>query len=389
MAEEIKEQKQIQEKQIQEQSGVIAGSHEEHVKEEIKEDVKEEMRSIEKPEVDIFEILKIVSPGTPLRIAIDDVVRAKRGALIVIMSENFPDILEGGFKVNCRFTHQQLFELCKMDGAVVLSNDLKKILYANILLVPDSKILSSETGTRHKAAERTAKQANTLTIAISERKGTITLYYSDLIYVLRNAEEILRRATETLQILEKQREIYEDLMTNLNVLEVTGLVSVSDVSSILQRTEMINRMGDMIKKSLVELGKEGSIVKMRLRELTRGIDKNAQLILKDYATKPERIVNLISEISFEDLIDTEGMSKLLFNKASDETIQPRGYRLLKKTRLGEPEISALIENFKNLNSITTLPLEELIKILKDESFSKQFQKDIQGLKENIMVGKKI
>lgn len=342
-----------------------------------------------KKKVDIFEILKLVSPGTPLRIAIDDIVKANRGALIVIMSENFPNVLEGGFKVNCKFTHQMLFELCKMDGAVVLSDDLKKILYANVLLIPNPEIPSSETGTRHKAAERTAKQAGTLTIAISERKNTVTLYYSDLRYVLRNAEEILRRATETLQILEKQREIYDDLLTNLNVLEVTGLVSVSDVCSILQRTEMINRISEMIKKSLVELGKEGSIVRMRLKELTRGTDKIEQFILKDYTQKPERIQDLVSGISFDDLIDTENMSKLLFNKSGDETIQPNGFRLMKKTSLGDNEINSLINNFKNLNNILNLSLEDLNKILLQEDFSKQFQKEIMSLKENIMVGKKI
>jgi diadenylate cyclase len=215
------------------------------------------------------------------------------------------------------------------------------------------------------------------------------LYYCDIKYVLRNTEEILRRTTETLQILEKQREIYDDLMTNMNVLEVTGLVSISDVCNILQRTEMINRMSEMIKKSLVELGKEGSIVRMRLRELTRGIDKNQQLILRDYAGKPERVQDLISGISFDDLIDTENISKLLFNKASEEMIQPRGMRFLKKTSLNEEEVNSLIINFKNLNNILNLGTEDLGKILKSEDLSKQFQKEVSSLKENIMVGKKI
>jgi len=355
----------------------------------VQEQQKEQKISVEKPKINLFDILKLVSPGTQLRIAIDDIVKSKRGALIVVSSENIQSLFEGGFKVNSGFTHQKLFELCKMDGAVVISDDLKKILNANVLLVPSPGIPSSETGTRHIAAERTAKQAETLTIAISERKQTVTLFYSDLRYVLRDGEEILRRATETLQILEKQREIYDDLLTNLNVLEVTGLVSVSDVCSILQRTEMINRISEMIKKSLVELGKEGSIVRMRLRELTRGIDKNAQFLLRDYVGKPDRIQELISEISFDDLIDTENISKLLFNKASDETIQPKGFRFLKKTSLNEEEISSLINNFKNLNNILNLGLEDLGKTLKNEDFSKQFQKEVSGLKENIMVGKKI
>jgi diadenylate cyclase len=374
----------------------VNGEMENIQREEVVEDIKdivekdsEQLNDEPRETVDIFEILKIVSPGSQLRVAIDDIVKAKRGALIVIMNNNFPPILEGGFKVNCRFTHQKLFELCKMDGAVILSEDLKKILYANVLLIADPSIPSGETGTRHKAAERAARQAKTMTIAISERKSTITLYYADTRYVLRNAEEILRRATETLQILEKQREIYDELLTNLNVLEVTGLVSVSDVCSILQRSEMITRISDTIKKNLVELGREGNIVKMRLRELTREMDKTEQFIMKDYTNKLERTKELISAISFDDLIDTDGMSKLIFNRSSDENIQPRGYRFLKKTSLSEEDITSFILNFKNLNNLLNTGTEDLVKVLKDGDFAKQFQKDLSNLKEAIMVGKKI
>jgi diadenylate cyclase len=362
-------------------------------KTEIKEEESE--NNIQKKEntpvtkIDILDILKLVSPGTPLRIAIDDITRAKTGALVVIMSSNLHGILEGGFKVNCKFFPQRLIELSKMDGAVILSEDLEEILYSNVLLIPNPKISSSETGTRHKAAERTAKQANTLVIAISQRRDRVTLYYCDTKYVLRDADEILRRATETLQILEKQREIYDDLITNLNVLEVTGLVSFSDVCNLLQRTEMIIRIGELIRKSIIELGKEGNIVKMRLRELTKNVERTEQMILKDYSNKPERIKELISGISFDDLIDTEGISKLLFNKASNEMIQPKGYRLLSRTNLAEADLHNFIEGFKNLNNILNLSIEDIKNVLKDKDFSQEFQKEVKNLRENIMVGKKI
>lgn len=178
--------------------------------EEIKEAGKNNEAEIKKVEpetsekVGIYEILKLVSPGTSLRIALDDILRAGNGSLIVVMNDKIAEIIEGGFKVNCKFTHQRLSELSKMDGAVILSEDLKKILYANVLMIPDSSIPTNETGTRHKAAERSARQAGTIVIAVSERRKKITLYYSGLRYVLKNAEEILRRATETLQILESR-----------------------------------------------------------------------------------------------------------------------------------------------------------------------------------------
>ncbi|MFH1711514.1 MAG: DNA integrity scanning diadenylate cyclase DisA, partial [Nanoarchaeota archaeon] len=339
--------------------------------------------------IDIFEILKIVSPGTSLRIALEDILRAESGALIIVMNEKVAGLIEGGFRVNCGFTPQKLTELCKMDGAVVLSEDLKKIIHANVLMIPNPGISSSETGTRHKAAERVAKQSGTLAIAVSERRKKITLYYSDLKYVLRNTEEILRRATETLQILEKQREIYDDLLTNLNVLEVTGLVSLSDVCNILQRTEMINRIDDTMRKSIVELGRDGSIVKMRLRELTRGIEKTEQFILKDYASNPDRARELISEISFDDLLDTEGIAKLLFNRSSDESAHPKGYRVLSRANLNEEDINLILSNLKDLNSVFSAGEKDFLKIFDNPDFAKSFQKELVTLRENIMVGKKI
>ncbi|MBU3913326.1 MAG: DNA integrity scanning diadenylate cyclase DisA [Nanoarchaeota archaeon] len=355
-----------------------------------KADKNPEVREIEiQHKIDIFDILKIVSPGTSLRIALDDILRAENGALIVVMNEKVSEILEGGFRVNCGFTPQRLTELSKMDGAVVLSEDLKKILYANVLMIPSPEIPTGETGTRHKAAERVAKQAGTLAIAVSERRKKITLYYSDINYVLRNAEEILRRATETLQILEKQREIYDDLLTNLNVLEVTGLVSISDVCNLLQRTEMINRVEDTIRKSIVELGRDGSIIKMRLKELTRGTEKTEQLILKDYVNNPERLRQLISDISFDDLLDTEGIAKLLFNRNSDESTHPRGHRVLSRTNLSEGDVNLILSNFKDLNSILGASANDFSKIFTSADFAASLQKELAVLRENIMVGKKI
>lgn len=363
----------------------------EEINEGIQQKIIEEKKTEEtqQPKLELFDILKLVSPGTSLRIAIDDILRAENGALVVVMNKEVEKILEGGFKVNCKFTPQRLTELAKMDGAVVLSEDLEKILYANVLLVPDASIPSNETGTRHKAAERTARQANTLAIAVSERRKKISLYYSDIRYVLRNAEEILRRATETLQILEKQREIYDDLLMNLNVLEVTGLVSVSDLCNILQRIEMINRIDDTIRKSIVELGRDGSIIKMRLRELTRNTEKTEQMILKDYSNKPERLNQLLSEISFDDLLDVEGMSKLLFNKSSEEAVHPKGYRILSRTRASEQDVKSLVSGSKDLNGILSLGKEELMKVFSDADFAERFHKELGSLKENIMVGKKI
>ena len=176
-----------------------------------------------------------------MRTVINDLIGANLGALIVFDSSELEKLIEGGFRVNCRFTPQRLFELCKMDGAIVVSSDSRRILHANVLLTPDSTIPSNETGTRHKAAERTAKQANTFVIAISERRRKTTLFIGGIRHILRSSEEVFREIGNTLQILEKQREIFDDLLSKINILEVSNLVSVSDICKVIQRAEIILR----------------------------------------------------------------------------------------------------------------------------------------------------
>jgi diadenylate cyclase len=290
-----------------------------------------------------LDILKRLCPGTGLRNALNDIVSGRMGALILISNSNSGEIFEGGFKVNCKFTSKRLMELAKMDGAIILSKDFKKILYANTLLVPDRGFETNETGTRHQAAERTAKQTKALVIAVSERRGKISVYYGDSRYVLQNTEELLRRATETLQILEKQREIFEELLTNLNILEITNLVSILDISTILQRLEMIKKMANIINEYIIELGREGIIVKMRMRELTKGIEKKEEFIVRDYVQRFSKARQFFDKLSFDGLLDVENIARLLFGEPSETKILTKGYRILEKTSLNVNEIRNLMK----------------------------------------------
>jgi len=330
-------------------------------------------------EKSFLDVLRLVAPGTALRAALEDIVRAKTGALIVIDADGLQDILEKGFRINSKFTPQRLVELCKMDGAVVLSHDMKKILYANTILAPDKNIATGETGTRHRAAERTAKQVGTLVIAVSERRNVVTLYYKDMKYVLRETEEILRRATETLQILEKQREIYNDLLTNLNVLEITGLVSVADVCAVLARAEMIKKIAASMKFYMIELGNEGTIVRMRFRELMSGLDSERKLLLEDYGLKHLNRIGL----KFDEIIDINQLANRVFGKSAEEIVQPKGYRLLSKTKLENKTIRLLVSRYGNLGNILNSDLAVFGKE------ANKIQKELANLREQIMVGKKV
>jgi hypothetical protein len=89
-----------------------------------------------------LDILRKLSPGTELREGLNDIMSGELGAIIVVANPKTFNIFEGGFKVNCKFTSKRLAELAKMDGAIILSEDFKKILYCNALLVPDRNIPS-------------------------------------------------------------------------------------------------------------------------------------------------------------------------------------------------------------------------------------------------------
>jgi diadenylate cyclase len=293
---------------------------------------KESLNKFEKQLMKI-EILKRFSSGTGLREGLNDIVKGAKGALILIDNPNTTSVFQGGFKINAKFTSKRLFELAKMDGAIILSMDYKKILYANTLLTPNKNLSSSETGTRHQAAERSAKQTKGIVIAVSERRGVFTIYYGGSNYTLQNTDDLMSRATETLQILEKQREVLDELLTNINLLEFNNLVSVADVCTILERLEMIKKMADIINEYIIELGKDGIIMRMRMREITQGLDKKYEFIVKDYIARPYKARQFFDNLSFEGLLDIDTIAETLFGKSLESSVIPKGYRILSKTSL--------------------------------------------------------
>ena len=341
-------------------------------------------------EESFLDVLKIFSPGTAIRTALDDILRAQMGALIVVEKDGLAGIMEGGFKLNCRFSAQKLVELAKMDGAIIVSNDLKQILYANTLLTPGAKFATKETGTRHKAAERTAKQLGTIVIAVSERRNKITLYLKNESYFLEETSEILRRAAETLQILEKQVDMLNDLLSHLNILEITNLTTMSDVCSVLQTLEMVRRISEIVKRYLIELGKEGTIVSMRLKELTKNLNREREKIFIDYfGPKYSEMDELLESINFDFLLETSNILRVLFGELHDQPISPRGLRIMGKTNILEKDIGIISDEFKTLDRIFNLDKESLRTLFKNENLVDSIINEIRNLKEKILMGKKI
>ncbi len=341
-------------------------------------------------EKDFMDVLKMVAPGTSIRVAMDDLLNAGMGALVVIDNGNLSSAYQKGFGIHSKFTPQKLVELAKMDGAIILSKNVKKILYANSFLSPSPEITTRETGTRHKSAERTAKQTGAIVIAVSERKKKITIYQGDKRHELKDSSEILRRAAETLQILEKQRESFNEAITNLNLMELQRIVTVKDVCGVIQRFEIIKRISDIVKRYLVELGREGAIVSMSLKDLTKGLDREEELLLKDYfGPNYSYAEKVLEKMDFDFLLEPFNISRMLFEELHDKQISPKGLRILSKTNILERYIHSLIAHFQFLDKILLASDEELLKILQNEGMLAFFKEEIYSLREKLVIGKSI
>lgn len=320
---------------------------------------------------EMLEILKLVAPGTMLRDGLENILKAKTGALIVVSdSEDILKIADGGFKIDEEFTSTNIYELAKMDGAIILSSDLKRIIRANVQLNPDFSIRTGETGTRHKTAERVAKQTGELVISISERRGIITLFKGDFRYVINDTQSVLMRANQTLQALEKYKTVFDNMLSILSEHEFDDIVSLDTVVNCIYRSEIIMRMETDVRRSIIELGDEGRIVNMQLEELMANVEKEEKLIIEDYMKNKskkitvENILEEIRKIDKKNLIVSEKIVKILGYEVApdilDLNVSPKGYRILSKVpKMPISIIEKTVEAFGSLQHICSATIDEL------------------------------
>lgn len=314
------------------------------------------------------EILQFIAPGTAVREGVDNVLRANTGGLIVFgYNEKVKDIVDGGFEINCRFSPSSLYELAKMDGAIILNETGSKILFANAQLHPDTGVPSTETGMRHRTAERVARQTKALVIAISQRRNVITLYQGNLRYALKEIGVILTKANQAIQTLEKYKVVLEQSITNLGILEFEDLVTYNDLLQVIHRFEMVLRIKTELLNYLSELGLEGKLIRLQMHELISEMEKEALLVVKDYsadpAVKAEDILTRFQALSKAGVIEDTIILKLLGFQGYvhlDEFIYPRGYRVLNKIpRLPMIIVENLIKRFDKFTDMISATVEEL------------------------------
>ena len=321
-------------------------------------------------EDNITSVLKLIAPGTPIRDGLENILRAKTGALLLITDNNevIKEIVDGGFVINEDYTSSKLYELAKMDGAIVLSGDMKKILYANAQLIPEHEIQTTETGTRHRTAERTAKQTGELVISISQRRSIITVFKGNDRYILEDTDVVLNKANQAIQTLERYKKVFDNKLNLLNEYEFNDIVTLQNVIVAIQRAEMVMRIVEEIQRQIYELGDDGRLVKMQLDELIGGLEKEESLIIKDYVVKkkksPEKILEELKELEYEELLKESSIAKLLgyeyFDNYDEVAVYPKGYRILSKVpRMPNNIVENLVDSFKSFQHILAADIESL------------------------------
>lgn len=326
------------------------------------------------PEIVLRETLAAVAPGTGLRDALERILRGRTGALIVLGDDAVVEQMStGGFPMDIEFSATRVRELAKMDGAVVLSADGSRIVRAATQLLPDSSIETRESGTRHRTAERVAKQTGFPVISVSQSMQIIALYVGNLRYVIEGSNAVMSRANQALQTLERYKSRLDEVTGTLSALEIEDLVTVRDVVAVLQRLEMVRRISEEIAEYVIELGTDGRLISLQLEELVGGLTDDRDLVVRDYVESSplgltvEQILQRLAELSATELLDLGSGARAAgypgVADTLDTSISPHGYRLLNKIpRLPPAIVDRLIEHFGSLQRLLAADFDDLMAV---------------------------
>ncbi len=318
--------------------------------------------------------LAAVAPGTELRDGLERILRGRTGALIVIGFDKIVESLStGGFDLDIEFSSTRLRELAKMDGAIVVDRDVSHIVRAATQLVPDPTIETRESGTRHRTAERVAKQTGHPVVSVSQSMSIIAVYVGNQRHVLEASTEILSRANQALQTLERYKSRLDEVTGNLSALEIEDLVTIRDVAAVVQRLEMVGRISDEIAQYTLELGTDGRLLALQLEELTGGLGNDRELVIRDYVgqtREPRQVGEILTDLatlSSTELLDLTSVARCLgfnvFGDGLDSSVSPQGYRLLSRVpRLPAVIVERLIVHFDSLQALLSAGVDDLIAV---------------------------
>ncbi|RYY43367.1 MAG: DNA integrity scanning protein DisA [Actinomycetales bacterium] len=319
---------------------------------------------------DLRTVLAAIAPGTALREGLERILRGRTGALIVLGQDKIVEsVSTGGFALDVPFTATGLRELAKMDGAIILDSDAQRILRAAVHLMPDPSIPTDESGTRHRTADRVARQTGLPIVSVSASMHIIALYLEGTRHVLEDAGAIIGRANQAIATLERYRSRLDEVSDALSALEIEDLVTVRDVAAVAQRLEMVSRIATEIDQYVLELGTDGRLLALQLEELISGVDAERELVIRDYMPSGRRgravstVLNDLAQIDSSELVDLTSVATALRIGAGDSLdhpLAPRGYRLLARVpRLPHTVVDRLIDHFGTLQKLLAASIDDL------------------------------
>ena len=309
-------------------------------------------------------------PGEPLRIGVDLIADKKSGALIVIgSSAKLEKISSGGVDlINCEYSPEMLSELAKMDGAIIVDELVTKILKANVHLNPSDTLNTTQTGTRHRTAERTAEETNLTVITVSEESSLVKVFTNSDTTELEEPSVILGRVNESLQSVDRMRRRFDDAVAELGELEIENSLSNQQVLEVIQRGELLTRLAKQVRSEALRLGGEAGLVLIQIDSLESGVTNTLNLVLKDHlpAKKYRNIAKAIDEISrqsYEELNDINYLGSVLGKLPLDDLSTSKGYRVLARLpNLPENLHDSIIQKFKTLPKLLSASPEKLYEI---------------------------
>jgi len=315
--------------------------------------------------------IRLLAPGTKLRKALDDIVMAKLGTIVVFSDSvaKAKDVIQAGFQVDTPFTPERLYELSKMDGAIVVDHEISRFYFANVHLIPDPGIPSSETGIRHRTAERVARQTGDLVVAVSRRRNIITAYYKEQKHVINTIGYLVTKIGRALSVIEKHRENLDKIIKQVDIDEFNDCVSLEEIAFLIIKFLGVRKIREEIEPYIIEIGVEGKLSNMQLFEITGDLDDQLKYFIMDYAAADidesraieigEQLVNL-KELHNLDVAAALGYEAASTAQIEEKTVTPRGFRLLVLGAGMPMNISKnVVQRLGNLSRISSADVDTL------------------------------
>lgn len=303
-----------------------------------------------------------------MRRALERIIQQGKGGLVVLGDgAQVDEASSGGFSLKgAIFSPARLAELSKMDGGIVLDDSWSNILEAGVHFIPDGSIPTDETGARHRTAERMAAQTSKPVVAVSEGRKVATLFYAGQKIELASPTEVAAHVNQELQSLDRLRGRLDDAEIKLTRLEVAGLATFRSAVTVLQRGELVERLGRVVEARTLTLGDEGRIVYLQLSDLLAGVDFTKRAVLRDYI-KPLRnsairqAMEDLSAMTPADLEDPSRVGKEMGFPDLDDPADPRGYRLLSQVgRLPDSVRDDIIRHFGSATTLLDARVDDLL-----------------------------